>query len=51
MKNIYPHTSELEYRYLLKLGLLFEFYPECTGIYEDDKELFRNPADTPDGVI
>jgi len=41
MKGIYPPITELEYLYLLQRGMLFSVYPECTGNFKADSELFR----------
>lgn len=30
--------SEIEYNQLLKSGMFYEFYPQLTGIYEQDKK-------------
>ena len=31
---------EQEYNYLLSSGMFWEFFPELTGVWEKDKELF-----------
>ena len=41
MKGIYPPITEIEYEYMLKRGILFSVYAECTGSYKVDKELFE----------
>jgi len=42
MKGVYPPITELEYEYLLRRGMLFSVYPECTGNYIVDMDLFRD---------
>jgi len=40
MDGIYPPIKEIEYHYMLQIGILFSVYPECTGQYHIDKPLF-----------
>ena len=35
MKNLHDLTKQ-EYAQLLKSGMFWEFYPQATGIYEED---------------
>jgi hypothetical protein len=38
---LYDQTiTKVEYKYFLARGRLFQMFPECTGVYEDDKKLF-----------
>lgn len=32
--------TRLDYEALKKMGMLWEFYPECTGTWEDDWRLW-----------